>query len=721
MYKYAVHRRRCICHFKSALLLVLAIIIVIITAKQTSGGQTGDNIGEQVNTLSFGNRAHMSGPLPRRDWRECVVNIGSYFMSVNLSRYYWRGDADDVVKIALSGTSGRNMVNDKGELVMRGVVNTPYKMGNVSIITQQHNIINPFCLRAFQSLSYPYIRSELLFRSGLSEITGKSAFTSANTMSNRLNHSTASVFSVAIAGDSLALRGFVKIVNNMGEPVKVGTRKVLAVGNRWSVVSYDPPFKKNEVNDDGFPLPMGSSVPVNMKTITKSSPIPQRVAADVGRRSKTNIVFIKLKYISEGKFKLPKEIMNMCRAVESSGLRPGVMFITLGNWDMNWKIQKETNIPHYTGPRTLQGATEYWTTHAARLFASIDLAIKTCEEHGPGNVLETNEEKSVKDKKHTNTNINNISKSYPHHRYTGKHKGIPPLIIFREQFLVNCAASRFARKSRSYRQCIPVVRPVIIPLYRRILSAVSWSFNIPMIPTDHLDNANVCLMDDGVHLSEECMNIEQQHYWNVYRLMLREWIRGHSKTSSSDTNNNKSDNLPPQHTLRGQGERDASIYRHPNPFYIHSGVRQGLMYTSVASDMPLGAHNATTDPNSIILDWLTLKTKEFVNVSQFYDHLDRLRVWRGDDDTSCLYSVGDYYSWQLFPTAYGSARRTPPRNQPPSSPYTSSVVSQPQSTIPYVWNMNYLERTIGYRNAVYVLIGSVMTVMMIIQYLVTKY
>jgi hypothetical protein len=96
-------------------------------------------------------------------------------------------------------------------------------------------------------------------------------------------------------------------------------------------------------------------------------------------------------------------------------------------------------------------------------------------------------------------------------------------MVFREQFLPNCDASRFTSKKSRYRRCAPLIRPHVVPLYRRVLAPLAWSMNIPVIPMDHVfrDGYRYCSMMDGIHLDLTCMMTEQQHIWNTVALLRR--------------------------------------------------------------------------------------------------------------------------------------------------------------------------------------------------------
>ncbi|RNF02060.1 glutamine-dependent carbamoyl-phosphate synthetase [Trypanosoma conorhini] len=98
-----------------------------------------------------------------------------------------------------------------------------------------------------------------------------------------------------------------------------------------------------------------------------------------------------------------------------------------------------------------------------------------------------------------------------------------PVLMFLEQLPLNCSASRFTGRANMFKRCEDLAAPVVVPLYRRVLAAMAWQLNIPVIPTQHFFkcNSTYCTLSDGVHLDPPCMMLMQQHIWNTYLLLRR--------------------------------------------------------------------------------------------------------------------------------------------------------------------------------------------------------
>jgi hypothetical protein len=209
-----------------------------------------------------------------------------------------------------------------------------------------------------------------------------------------------------------------------------------------------------------------------------TSKIPfQKVAAappfmETAQGATPRLRYFRLMYISLG-----EQVLRDAIATSNGGM----ILIVVGNWDLNWKIQVNTPMPGLVGGvHNFTAAQEYWVTYVDRLFHTIREVLQSMD---------------------------------PPKR---------PLILIREQMLPNCDASRFVGKKRRYRQCQPLVRPIVVPLYRRTLAGVAWSLGIPVIPVDELfqENYKFCGLSDGLHLDFPCHDYEQQLVWNSYFTLL---------------------------------------------------------------------------------------------------------------------------------------------------------------------------------------------------------
>ncbi|ORC91716.1 glutamine-dependent carbamoyl-phosphate synthetase [Trypanosoma theileri] len=160
----------------------------------------------------------------------------------------------------------------------------------------------------------------------------------------------------------------------------------------------------------------------------------------------------------------------------------GIVLIYVGTWDLNWQINNRERVPNLGGPsRHFPTAIKYWTKYVRVLMEAIQRALKR------------------------------------------KPLNRRPIIMILEQFSLYCRASRFVGRSNMFKRCSDFTQPIVVPLYRRVVAAMAWHMNIPVIPSEHYfkDNYKYCKISDGVHLDEECMMTVQQHIWNAYLLFRR--------------------------------------------------------------------------------------------------------------------------------------------------------------------------------------------------------
>ena len=228
-----------------------------------------------------------------------------------------------------------------------------------------------------------------------------------------------------------------------------------------------------------------SSFPPADRLGVAAAPSPRRTLT--GTRT-VKLRFFRMMYVSQA-----SDVVK--RALAEAGA-PGLLVLSLGNWDLNWKIQKNTPMPGLVGGvHNYTAAKLYWATYVGALR---DLLVSALPQLPPSR---------------------------------------RPFVVVREQFLPNCAAARFSGKAKRYRECPGLVRPHVVPLYRRTVAATLWPIGVPTIPVDHLFPA--CTMSDGVHLDFPCMAFEQQLVWNVARLALRRGLRQPIEASTG------SDEAPP--------------------------------------------------------------------------------------------------------------------------------------------------------------------------------
>jgi hypothetical protein len=288
-------------------------------------------------------------------------------------------------------------------------------------------------------------------------------------------------------GDSTALRAYGTAVNEFfGIPVKIGK------------VAQSPPYLSTILKDDG-----------------NSADSEQQEEQQQGHQSnrKAEMRFIRLIHLSQWNTTMqtafPGADQNnnnnkiKIAAIDNMVVNRGLMSMSLGNWDLNWKLQPTYKIPGL-GKKSLVNVMEYWRRNAQQMFDWLDKYVL--------------DESSI-------VNQNG-----------------PPIIMIKEQLLPNCKASRFEPKKMAKnkyvsKKCPELLRPIVIPMYRRVLAALAWSRNIPVVPLDFLveHGSSVCNMGDGIHLDAGCMVHEQQLIWNVYLLLKKRKVKQKLLSSSSSS------------------------------------------------------------------------------------------------------------------------------------------------------------------------------------------
>jgi hypothetical protein len=280
-------------------------------------------------------------------------------------------------------------------------------------------------------------------------------------------------------GDSTALRAFAEAVNEFMPPMSVTVGKV----------RQSPPQLVTRLGE------WASAGPPAARAAAQAQP-PDAAA----QQRFVEMRFGRLVYISQW-----PAALRFAFAQPTNG---GLVAMSLGNWDLNWKLNPDLKIPGFRFRRNLWGASAYWSSNAERLFAELESVL------------------------------------------AGARVGEAPIVVVKEQYLPNCAAKRFEPKRvtgrRSAgggggggyvdRQCGDLLRPVVVPLYRRVVAALAWSLDVPVVPVDFLTEprgASACRLGDGIHLDAACMRHEQQLIWNVYLLLRRRGVRQGRRTSNS--------------------------------------------------------------------------------------------------------------------------------------------------------------------------------------------
>ncbi|KAH9592984.1 hypothetical protein LSM04_001688 [Trypanosoma melophagium] len=212
---------------------------------------------------------------------------------------------------------------------------------------------------------------------------------------------------------------------------------------------------------------------VNSSNYSYNEPVVDSRVSNSSKVRYTTVEYYKNRYISLS----PPLVEDIINKTDN-----GVVLIYVGTWDLNWQINSREKVPNLAGPsRHLPTAIKYWTKYVRILMETIQRALER----------------------------------KPLHRR--------PKIMILEQFSLNCLASRFVGRSNMFKRCSDFTQPIVVPLYRRVLAAMAWHMNIPVVPTEHYfkDDYKYCKISDGVHLDPDCMMTVQQHIWNAYLLMRR--------------------------------------------------------------------------------------------------------------------------------------------------------------------------------------------------------
>ena len=258
--------------------------------------------------------------------------------------------------------------------------------------------------------------------------------------------------SITFVGDSTALRMFIFTVNELVDPrFRMPYGKVADAPQRtWRYVT----------------LRRGGGAVISEKEAA-TSPTPYVL-----------VRFFRMMFISTAETVFPDLLGSLPASAHPHGGHS--VFVTAGNWDLNWKLQKNMPMPGLDGAvHSWPVAQKYWTKYVEKMFGVIGAALPQLP---------------------------------PSKR---------PNIVFREQYLPNCAAPRFSAKTRRYRQCGSLIRPVVVPFYRRALTRVAWELQVPVVPGFVADRPQQCTMSDGVHLDAPCMAFELQLLLNVGRMLTR--------------------------------------------------------------------------------------------------------------------------------------------------------------------------------------------------------
>ena len=252
------------------------------------------------------------------------------------------------------------------------------------------------------------------------------------------------------------------------------------------------------------------------------------------------------------------------------------IIITVGNWDLNWKLQSKRKDmpPEFDGRQgDYVAAKRYWLKYVYQMFGIVGeyleqqkhLVAARERRHARQEAVALSAvgmmEDSVAPGDANPTTVAAAGKDGRDAKAVGSRRRLPTLLI-REQYLPNCDTPRFSHPKRQFRECAPFVVPVLIPFYRRVVEPLAWSMNIPVVPGDFLfgrpdaermlqhtfgpsakvqvdgDEASssksapskmstlfkYCEIPDGLHATKECNILEMELMFNVYDLMTRRGV-----------------------------------------------------------------------------------------------------------------------------------------------------------------------------------------------------
>jgi hypothetical protein len=185
--------------------------------------------------------------------------------------------------------------------------------------------------------------------------------------------------------------------------------------------------------------------------------------------------------------------------VPASAIARGFLAMGAGNWDIYF-MQGRT-LPGLNQTRNVTAAMEYWDASIRVLARMIDDARRS-------------------------TALGRVP------------------IFWRDQPLPRCDSHRFSRPAKASLRCVDVLRPVVIPFYRKRASEILTAAGLVVLPVDHLvhpterhssstalpatkppppwfsviagdDSAGLlCPLGDGIHIESPCMLLQQHTYWS---------------------------------------------------------------------------------------------------------------------------------------------------------------------------------------------------------------
>jgi hypothetical protein len=205
------------------------------------------------------------------------------------------------------------------------------------------------------------------------------------------------------------------------------------------------------------------------------------------------------------------------RAFKLATTPQSLIVFSFGPHDTSWLVFRRP-MPGFRRSHTgmWNHARTYWNRFTNTLVQYIAFRLRMYEDRGHGFVDEDN----AAGRAHA-------------HAFRANNAFHRPVVVFREQYLANCAHPKYAKYPLITR-CGDLLMPIVIPHYRAYLAAISSMVNIPTIGLDELLRPpsgskrpptsgvkSLCTFVDAGHLNRGCHRYELQLIIQAYRSTRR--------------------------------------------------------------------------------------------------------------------------------------------------------------------------------------------------------
>ncbi|CUG53713.1 GPI-anchored surface protein, putative [Bodo saltans] len=206
------------------------------------------------------------------------------------------------------------------------------------------------------------------------------------------------------------------------------------------------------------------------------------------------------------------------RAFKLATTPQSLIVFSFGPHDTSWLVFRRP-MPGFRRSHvgTWNHARIYWNRFTTTLVHYIAFRLRMYEERGHGFV-----------------NEDNAAGRANGHQFRAKNAFHRPVVVFREQYLANCAHPKYTKYPLITR-CGDLLMPIVIPHYRAYLAAMTSMMNIPTIGLDELLHpptssaivefqtapVSLCMFVDAGHMNRECHRYELQLLIQAYRSTKR--------------------------------------------------------------------------------------------------------------------------------------------------------------------------------------------------------